>query len=155
MAPRQLTSAPEPTPHLAEPTPSMRAQYIAVKLRGALQVLLVLDIILYVFGSLVSLGDTSAVDLLLVFVGWYAADILRARTLHIYAQLSILSAVVDTLVLIIRVGFLLAAKAGVVAAVLLCFWLVETWAKIRSIQYARTLRDHLYAVPGQSVEITV
>jgi len=83
-------------------------------------------------------------------------DLLRTEALRLYIFLTISSAIIDSLVTIIGgVAFFMREDLRYLAwveVILIILWFIETAAKIVSAYYARKLRVHLLAVPGQSVE---
>jgi len=130
------------------PTPSLISKEISSMFRLTLLILLVFDALSYFFGSFRrGTGDLGAVDLLLVFLGYYAQDILRAATLRLYIYLNAFSLLVDSLVIL--VVCLNGLTWSVIIGLLL--YLMETTVKIASMYYARKLSRHLVAVPGQSI----
>eukprot|EP01114_Cavostelium_apophysatum_P019764 TRINITY_DN6452_c0_g1_i1.p1 TRINITY_DN6452_c0_g1~~TRINITY_DN6452_c0_g1_i1.p1 ORF type:complete len:141 (+),score=16.59 TRINITY_DN6452_c0_g1_i1:111-533(+) len=137
-----------------EPTPSLISKDIAYKFRMSLLALLVLDVLYYFFGSFATGGDLSAVDMILLFLGYYAQDIYRASPLNLYFILSIVSLVIDIAVELDTAVFLMRESVHFtwLVAVLSVVFIIESGFKVASIYFARKLYLHLIAVPGQSVE---
>jgi len=136
------------------PTPSVVATSIAAQFRRSLYVLLGFDALLYFFGTLVSLGDVSAVDLLILFIGYYGQDLYRASALLLFVGGSTASIVIDSIVLALRAVFIFThddVSKGEMIFFLILYGF-ETICKVFSINYAYKLRQHLLRVPGQSVE---
>jgi len=117
--------------------------------------MLVLNSMYYFFGAFYTNGDLSAVDMVLIFFGYYAQDLLRVGTLRLYYILALVSAGIDTLVTIIICIYTyknLGAASIWDIVITTILYTIETIAKIMSAYYGKKLYAHLIAVPGQSVE---
>jgi len=141
----------ESTPSLALPTPSLQAQEVARKFRLNLAVMLGLDLIYYILGSVAGV-DFTGVDLLLLFIGYYGQDLCRAGALHLYVIFSSVSLVVDTFVLLIRSMIVGGGYMSVIVS-LIILYVVEAIAKCASIYYGHKLKKHLQQIPGQSIDL--
>eukprot|EP00276_Gloeochaete_wittrockiana_P001794 CAMPEP_0184675690 /NCGR_PEP_ID=MMETSP0308-20130426/87906_1 /TAXON_ID=38269 /ORGANISM="Gloeochaete witrockiana, Strain SAG 46.84" /LENGTH=162 /DNA_ID=CAMNT_0027123425 /DNA_START=87 /DNA_END=575 /DNA_ORIENTATION=- len=138
------------------PMPSLVAKDLSVKLRKTLLGLLILDVCYYTFGSFL-LSSFSAVDLFLLFLGYYGQDLLRPNALHLYCILTSVSIVVDvgsTISTGVMLGSFFVADFGRMSwiiCVMVILFFMESAMKVVSMTYANRLRTHLIVLPGQSV----
>eukprot|EP00741_Cyanophora_paradoxa_P006605 tig00001027_g6390.t1 len=135
------------------PTPSLISKDLSKKFRRSLALMLGLDVIYYFIGSFV-LANFSAVDMGLLFLGYYAQDLLRVHALYVYGVLSAISVLVDGVTLVTSSlaaqGLVSPGKYGAAVTGAILLYLFESCVKLASIVYSHKLRIHLTLVPGQS-----
>jgi hypothetical protein len=93
----------------------------------------------------------ATIDFVLLFLGYYGQDLMRPGALHLYFFMGLLSPVADLVPLIFEISPWVQNKVYWLVAVFIVLYLTEVVVKGFSIFFARKLRNHLMAVPGQSV----
>ncbi|KAI3631342.1 hypothetical protein MIR68_010832 [Amoeboaphelidium protococcarum] len=121
---------------------SLEVQRISGHFKITLAILVVLNIVLYTFESVVGAAlEPSAHDMILLMLGYLCQDMQRVNGLVLYKKLTIASLVIDCISLITTISFVVEMSGGfhLILLLLIALFLFEAFFKVASFKHSDNL----------------